>query len=384
MTRHSYPHIGLNAHLLASPGSGSYRRAGIHGYIFRLLEHLPAAAPDWHFTVYTGEGEPPEGHGYRVRRSTWPTGRPLVRILWEQLAQPWQLGGLDLVHELAFVAPVVMPRPFVVTVYDLSFLRYPERLPAARRLYLRAMTGLSCRRARRVIAISRSTANDLTHLLGLAPEKIDIAVPGVDARFVPLPAEDVAAWRRKHGLPERFLLFLGTLEPRKNLTTLLRAYSALAEVERAQVHLVLAGGRGWMMDEIERVIEEHRLGGCVHRPGFVEDEDLVWWYNAADAVVYPSVFEGWGLPVTEAMACGRAALVSDISSLPEAVGDTGLRVPPDDVSAWTSALRRCIQDADWRRAEGERARAYAARFTWSSAAAATIESYEKALGNISP
>lgn len=383
MTRYPFPRVGLNAHLLASPGSGSYRRAGIHGYIYRLLEHLPEAAPDWRFTIYTGEGEAPPGHRYQVRRSSWRTGHPLIRIAWEQLAQPWQLGGLDLVHELAFVAPVIMPRPFVVTVYDLTFMRYPERLPASRRLYLRTMTGLSCRRARRVIAISQSTAGDLTRLLGIAPDKIDVALPGVDARFRPLPEADVAVWRARRGLPARFLLFLGTLEPRKNLPTLLRAYAALTEEERAQVHLVLAGGSGWMAGEIERVITDAQLGSTVHRPGFVEDDELVWWYNAAEAFVYPSVFEGWGLPVTEAMACGRVALVSDISSLPEAVGDSGLRLPPEDVSAWRNALRRCIHDADWRRAEGERARTYSARFTWTSTAATTVESYKKALGKVS-
>ncbi|MCC7210046.1 MAG: glycosyltransferase, partial [Anaerolineae bacterium] len=176
MTPHPCPHVGLNAHLLASPGSRNYRRAGIHGYMTGLLEHLPAAAPDWRFTVFAGEGEPPRDLPYRVRRSRWRTGRPLARILWEQLAQPWQLGGLDLVHEMAFVAPLVMPRPFVVTVYDLTFVRYPERLPASRRLYLQAMTGLSCRRARRVLAISQSTADDVTRLLGIAPEKIDLAL----------------------------------------------------------------------------------------------------------------------------------------------------------------------------------------------------------------
>lgn len=383
MTSQRYPHIGLNAHLLASPGSAGFRRAGIHGYMARLLEHLPAAAPGWRFTVYTGEGEPPPDPQVRVRRSRWGAGRPLARIAWEQLVQPWQLGGLDLVHEMAFVAPLIMPRPFVVTVYDLSFVRFPERLPVSRRLYLQALTGLSCRRARRVIAISHSTADDVTRLLGIPPEKIDVALPGVDPRFRPLPAGEVAAWRARRGLPERFLLFVGTLEPRKNLPMLLRAYAALSESERNQARLVLAGGKGWMTGEIERVIDELRLGGAVQRPGFVEDDELVWWYNAAEAFVYPSVFEGWGLPVTEAMACGRAPLVSDVSALPEAVGETGLRLPPDDVRAWTEALRRCIQDADWRRAEGERARSYAARFTWANTAAATVESYKKALGKAS-
>src|SRR5262249_20782349 len=137
---------------------------------------------------------------------------------------PWQLGGLDLVHELAFVAPVIMPRPFVVTIYDLTFIRYPERLPTMRRLYLRLLTGLSCKRARRIMAISQSTADDLVTLLGVPRDRIDLAIPGVDSRYCPLPADSVADWRSRKGLPERFFLFVGTLEPRKNLTVLIQAY----------------------------------------------------------------------------------------------------------------------------------------------------------------
>jgi glycosyltransferase involved in cell wall biosynthesis len=374
------PEIGLNAHLLAA--QASYRRAGIHGYIYRLLEHLPAAAPSWRYTVLVGEGVPPPDPALVIRRSRWRTAHPLRRIIWEQCIQPWQLGGLDLVHEMAFVAPLVMPRPFVVTVYDLTFIRYPERLTRLRRLYLRTMTGISCRRARRVLAISQSTADDVVRFLGVPRDRIDLALPGVDTRFRPLPRAEVEAWRQRRGLPDRFLLFVGTLEPRKNLPVLIRAFAALPSADRAGVHLVLAGGGGWMMDDIEQAIEASGLAGSIHRPGFVPDDELVWWYNAAEAVVYPSVFEGWGMPVTEAMACGRPALVSDVSSLPEAVGETGLRLPPNDEAAWTAALARCIFDAGWRQEHGERARAYVARFTWAETAAQTVASYQKALGAV--
>lgn len=375
------PHIGLNAHLLAA-GAG-YRRAGIHGYIYRLLEYLPVLAPDWAFTVFTGEGEPPgspDAAQLRVRRARMRTSSPIRRIVWEQFAQPWQLGGLDLVHEMAFVAPMVMPRPFVVTVYDLTFIRYPERLPRARRLYLGLMTSLSCRRARRVLAISQSTADDLVNLLAVPRDKIDLAIPGVDSRFRPLPPAEIAAWRASKGLPERFLLFLGTLEPRKNLPVLLRAYAALPAADRRAVHLILAGGKGWMTDEIEQTIAAYGLQDTVHLPGFVDDAELVYWYNAADVLVYPSVFEGWGLPASEAMACGKPAIVSDVSSLPEAVGDTGLRLPPHDVPAWTEALARAIHDPAWRAEQGERARQRAACFTWTETARQTLESYKRALG----
>jgi glycosyltransferase involved in cell wall biosynthesis len=162
-------------------------------------------------------------------------------------------------------------------------------------------------------------------------------------------------------LPDRFLLFVGTLEPRKNLPMLLRAYAALPARDREACHLVLAGGRGWMVDEIDHVIEQHDLAATVHLPGYVSDDELHWWYNAAEALVYPSVFEGWGIPVIEAMACGKPALVSDVSSLPEAVGE------------------RCISDAAWRSEQGEQAHRRAERFTWLRTAEQTVNSYRKAL-----
>ncbi|MBX3083087.1 MAG: glycosyltransferase family 4 protein [Anaerolineae bacterium] len=374
-------HIGLNAHLLSS--QMSYRRAGIHTYLWGVLEQLPTLASAWQFTAMVGEGTPPPQPNLTVRRSRLNTARPLNRIAWEQFVQPWQLGEFDLVHEMAFVAPALMPRPFVVTVYDLTFIRFPERLPSTRRLYLQLMTRLTCQRAKRVIAISNSTADDLVTFLNVPRAKIDLALPGIDPRFRPLPVSDVEAWRTQRGLPARFFLCVCTLEPRKNLGTLIKAYAALPAADRERVHLVLAGGKGWMYEEIDALIAQHDLAATVHRPGFVSDDDLVWWYNAAEAFVYPSSFEGWGMPITEAMACGKPIIASNVSSLPEAVGDTGLLVAPHDVDAWTNALAHALADANWRQTAGERARLRASGFTWRSTAQQTIESYKKALGKSS-
>ncbi len=374
-------HIGLNAHLLT--GNAGYRSAGIHGYISNLLAALPAADPEIAYTVLTGsQGNPPLHARMTVRRTPWNTEHPVRRILWEQVVQPVALARLqvDLAHALAFVAPVMSRVPSVVTVYDLSFVHYPEVLPAARRLYLRLLTRLSCARARRVIAISRSTARDLVAVFGLPADRIDVAAPGVGPQFAPLPAGEVAEFRRAKGLPERFLLFLGTLEPRKNLPVLLRAYARLPQADRAAVALVLAGGRGWMTDEIFATIEACGLRGSVLLPGYVPAAELPLWYNAADVLVYPSVYEGFGLPVVEALACGTPALVSDASSLPEAAGDVRLCLPPGDEAAWTEALRRAIHDSAWRSEMGERGRIHAARFTWANTAAQTVHCYRRALG----
>lgn len=370
-------HIGLNAHLLS--GQAGYRSAGIHGYIYNLLAHLPAAAPsDWRFTALVGRDNPHRFEGITSRYSRWSTESPLRRIIWEQLAQPWQLGSFDLYHALAFVSPVLVNPPAVVTVYDLSFIHYLEVLSPARRLYLRLFTALSCRRARRVIAISHSTARDVAETLNIASQKIDVAACGYDAaRYKPLPPAEVEAFRQRKSLPERFWLFVGTLEPRKNLVTLLDAYASLPRADR--LPLVLAGGRGWQYDDIFDRVERHQLSGDVFFPGFIPTEDLPLWYNSAETFLYPSVFEGFGLPVLEAMACARPVIVSDASSLPEVVGDAGLKVPPRSVDAWAECLRRAAFDVDWRQQSAWQAIVEAARYSWRETARSTINSYQQAL-----
>jgi glycosyltransferase involved in cell wall biosynthesis len=370
-------HIGLNAHLLSSePG---YRSAGIHQYIDNLLRELPHAAREHRYTAMVGARQPRTYEGVTIRKAPLDTEPPLRRIVWEQAFQPWSLGRYDLYHALAFVAPALLLAPMVVTIYDLSFFHYPDRLPRSRRVYLQRMTEWTCQRARRIITISQSTARDVAATVGIAPERIDVAPPGCDfARFRPLLPEAVAAFRREQGLPKRFWLFIGTLEPRKNLVTLIEAYAALSPDER--LPLVIAGGKGWDYEPIFAAVERYRLQDQVRFPGFVSAEALPLWYNAAQAFVYPSLFEGFGIPVLEAMACGTPVITSDATSLPEVVGDAGICLPPQDVSAWTAALRRAHRDDVWRAEARERGLAWATRFTWQQTAALTAECYRKALG----
>ncbi len=372
-------HVGLNAHLLS--GQTGYRTAGIHGYIDHLLRHLPGALPEnWHLTALVGKDNPRRYDRITMRQASLDTESPLQRIVWEQLVQPWQLRDFDLYHALAFVAPLALTVPAVVTVYDLSFLYYPERLPAARRLYLRLFTGVTCRRARRVIAISESTARDVARTYGIPASKIDVAPCGHDpALFRPLPAEAVRAFRQSRGLPERFWLFIGTLEPRKNLPTLLEAYAGLPASDR--LPLMVGGGKGWDYEPIFAAVERLGLGDLVHFIGFIPSEELPLWYNSAEAFVFPSVYEGFGLPVLEAMACGTPVVVSDASSLPEVVGEAGMCIPPHDVGAWREALGRAARDADWRASARIRGMARAAMFTWQHTAAETVACYRRALNN---
>lgn len=369
-------HIGLNAHLLASqPG---YRAAGIHNFIHHVLRHLPAAAPPhWRFTALVGRANQAAYPSIHMRRAAWDTESPSKRILWEQLIQPRDLRDFDVYHALAFVAPLVLPVPAVVTIHDLSFIRYPARLPAARRLYLRFFTELSCKRAKIVLAVSHSTAQDVRTLLHVAPEKIVVAHEGYDtAQHRLLPEQEVSVFRQQKNLPPRFWLFVGTLEPRKNLPVLLEAYAQLPTSER--LPLVLAGGKGWDYAPIFATIERHQLQDWVSLPGFVPTQELALWYNAAEAFIYPSVFEGFGLPVLEAMACGTPVITSNVSSLPEIAADAGVCLPPDDIAAWTESLHRAATDAAWReqaRAAGLEA---AKKFRWETHAKLTIASYQRA------
>lgn len=370
-------HIGLNAHLLSN--ETGYRAAGIHNVIHQTLTHVPSVAPsNWNFTAMVGRANPATYEGITMQPALWDTQRPSRRILWEQMVQPVHLPKFDLYHTLAFVGPLVQFAPMVVTVYDLTFMRYPERLTTARRLYLRNMTELTCRRARRILAISQSTGRDLTELLGIDPAKIDVTPLGYDTDvYRPLPEPDVAAFRAQKGLPERFWLFLGTLEPRKNLVTLIEAYAQLSPEER--LPLVLAGGKGWKTDELFAAIEKYKLHDDIQLPGFVAADEIALWYNAAETFVYPSVFEGFGLPVLEAMACGTPVITSNVSSLPEVAEGAGLCLPPHEIDAWIVGLKQAYADAAWRKTASAAGLHKAQHFRWDITAQLTVESYQKAL-----
>jgi glycosyltransferase involved in cell wall biosynthesis len=373
-------HVGLNAHLLSL--QKSYRGAGINWYIYNLLRHLPQVAGHYRYTAFLSESrfspEPP----LAVCRSRLPTARAPVRIFWEQAIQPAALrrAEVDLLHAMAFVSPLLAPCPAVVTVYDLSFLRFPERFHPLKRLYLRLFTQWSVRRARRVIAISESTQQDVVRLLGKPADWVDVVPCGVDRRFKPQTPAAVRAFRQQQGLPERFILFLGTLEPRKNIVLLLKAYAQLvARSGDPPPKLIIAGGKGWFCQEIFAAVEQLDLANRVIFPGYVPEEEKPLWYSAAEIFIYPSLFEGFGLPPLEAMACGTPVIVSDTSSLPEVVGDAGLKVPPTDATALAEAMATLLHHpatrAEWR----ERGLKQAARFSWLDTARQTVHVYERAL-----
>jgi glycosyltransferase involved in cell wall biosynthesis len=369
-------HVGVNAHLLSL--ARSYRSAGINWYIYNLLRHLPQVASDIEYTVFLNERRYTVAPGIRLCVSRLPTGRPQTRILWEQGLQPRALrrAKVDLLHSPAFVGPLSSACPFVLTVHDLSYLFFPQGFRALNRSYLQTFTRLSVRRARRVIAVSESTKRDLVEQYDLSPGKVDVVHNGVDPGFQPLPVGQVAAFRREKGLPDRFILFVGTLEPRKNVVGLVEAY---ARLPKDRPPLILVGGKGWLYDEIFTRVEALGLAGEVRFVGYVPAEVLPLWYSAADLFVYPSLYEGFGLPPLEAMACGTAVISSTASSLPEVVGEAGLLIDPADTEALAKAMEQVLSDTEMRKQMQSAGLVQAQNFSWERTARQTIESYRRAL-----
>ena len=373
--RQRQSHIGINAHLLSA--EAGYRRAGIHHYIYQMLRHLPAGGAA--YTVYT---RLTEGWDARPDRrfvgSALPTENRLARILWEQVMWPRlaRRDGLTLMHSMAFATPRLAPCPVVVTIYDLSFIHQPESFPTAQRRYLMHETAYSCRHAARLITISRSGRDDVAAHYGVPPERIDVVTPGVSAAYRPLPAAEVAGFRRRQGLPDVFLLHVGTLQPRKNILILLEA---LAQLGRPDVLLVLVGGKGWFYDTIEARVTALGLGKQVHFAGYAADDDLPLWYNAATALVFPSLYEGFGLPIVEALACGVPVVAAATSSLPEAGGDVALYFDPHDPDALAGQLAAVLDDPGLRRRAQTEGPSHAARFSWAQAGRDTAAAYGRAL-----
>jgi glycosyltransferase involved in cell wall biosynthesis len=373
-------HVGLGAHLLSL--GRDYRGAGATWYIYNILGHLPAATPDLplQYTAFLHEPSYSPPVGMRVRRSLWSTSSPIRRIAWEQLAAPVALRRerIDVLHAMAFVAPLFSPCPTVVTVLDLSFLRYPKAFKPFNRLYLGWMTRISVRRASRVIAISESTRQDVIALLGVSPDRVHRIYCGVDPAFYPASEAEVETFRQRKGLPERFILNLGTIEPRKNVARLVEAYASLVASdpgEMAGIPLVIAGGRGWLADPIYARVQELGIQDRVHFVGYVPEVEKRLWYSAATCFCYPSLYEGFGLPPLEAMACGVPVIASDVASLPEVVGDAGLTVSPLDTAALSSEMRKVLSSPSLRAELAARGRAQALRFSWNEAARQTAQIY---------
>jgi glycosyltransferase involved in cell wall biosynthesis len=307
--------------------------------------------------------------------------RPPVRLAWEQAGLPALVrrSRADVLHSPHYTMPLAVRRPVVTTLHDATFFTHPEVHLPVKRHFFRTWTRVSLRRATRCITPSAATRDELVRVAGARAERIDVAHLGVDARRFHVPSEGERAAVREHlGVSGPYVAFLGTLEPRKNAAALVRGWVQAVAGTAQPPALVLAGGRGWD-DEIERAAAEVPAGLTLLRPGYLPLELLAGLLGEAEVVAYPSLGEGFGLPVLEAMACGAAVLTTRRLSLPEVGGDAVAYTEPEP-PAIAAALRGLLDDPGRRGELGAAARARAAQFDWRACARAHLRSYSAAAG----
>ncbi len=351
-------------------GTQAGNRSGTGEYTHQLAAWLPRVAPDIEMVAAWPKGIPaPEG------AVTVPIPQQRARGLTYAVSRGRHLQQADLIHYPASIGHGANLARAVVTVHDVSCLVNPAWFRWPHALYYRTMIARSARRAAAVIADSEATAHDLRECLGLGSAQISVVPLGVDPVFRPVSREDAESVRRRYSLPEQFLLFVGTHEPRKNLVRVVEAFGRIAdEIPHA---LVLAGRRGWKCGSLNGAVAASHARERILLPGFIPRAHLPALLTAAAGFVWPSLHEGFGLPPLEAMACGTPVLTSNAASLPEVVGDAALLANPEDTGdiashmltlATDDALRGTLRDKGFERAR---------RFTWQRTAEMTVDVYRR-------
>jgi glycosyltransferase involved in cell wall biosynthesis len=365
-----------------------HRHAGLGRYAHELLSAELAAAPEhaYQTVYYAPHGDerpaPPldrvPGRALRVSAKPWRMSVLLAHFTGQYLDR-WLPAG-DVFHATDHLLPPLQRSRTVFTVHDLIYLFYPQYHLPLNRWYLTLMMPRFLRRADAIIAVSENTRRDVTRLMGIPAERITVVYEGVNPAYTPdiAPAEVQRVRARLH-LPERYVLCLGTLEPRKNVSGLLDAYQALLARSPKTPPLVLAGRKGWLFEPIFERVRALGLEERVCFTDWVPEADTPPLMAGAEVFVYPSLYEGFGLPPLEAMACGTPVIASTAASLPEIVGEAGLLVDPQDSAGLTQALERLLDDPALRARLRAQGLARARQFTWEAAARQTLAVYERVL-----
>lgn len=362
-------------------GPAVRRRTGVGAYCHHLVKHLHALNTGDVLVGFSSGAQAgvlaPDAPHIPRRHVHVPT-RVLYAAwtLWRRPRVDKLLKGVDVFHATNYFLPPTARAARVVTIHDLAFLLRPELCsPKVVGPFSRGVARF-VRDANAVLVYSESTRNDLIRLLGAPPEKITVAPLGVDDQFLPVD-RDAAQARVREALHLTcpYILFVGTIEPRKNIETLLAAYAALAG--SLEHRLVVAGAQGWKADRIPHLIRRYRIEDRVVFPGYVPQDVLPALYSAAELLVLPSHYEGFGLPLLEAMACGCPVVAADNSSMPEVVGDAGLLAPAEDASALAESIMRVLEDAPLRERMVRSGRKRAGNYTWRACAEATLGVYRR-------
>ncbi len=365
--------IGIDARLVY------YTQAGIGQYIKRLVKALADVDQENEFVLLQSRKDQSvivDQSNFK-RASIWTPSHHRL----EQWTLHLEISRLDmdLLHSPDFIPPFRRNCKSVITVHDLAFLLYPHFLTQESARYY-SQIDQAVRHTDHMIAVSEATKHDLMQRLGVPESKVSVIYEAAAAQYRQLPLDEAQRYvNNKYGLNEDYMFFVSTIEPRKNVPGLLKAYRGLLDSYKSEVKLVLAGGQGWLSDEVMETVDRLKLSDQVRFLGRVPSADLPFLYNAARLLVHPSFYEGFGLPPLEAMACGTPVVVSNVSAMPEVVGDAGLLVDPNDISEMTVGMYRVLTDDQLRQEMIHKGLARAACFSWDKAARQTLELYARVI-----
>ncbi|MBA3871754.1 MAG: glycosyltransferase family 4 protein [Anaerolineae bacterium] len=361
---------------------------GIGRYVRELVTALSRLDTSNQYSLFVSGASSTESHPAFPSNYFWKptrlTPKWLARIWYRaQLPLPVELftGRLDLFHATDFVLPPTLPRvTSLLTVHDLSFVRVPESASPSLKSYLDVVVPRSVYRSTHVLADSEATKIDLMDLYSVPDSKITVLLSGVDAKFFDTVLSSSLMTTRKKYAVEAFsyIFCVGTVQPRKNYTRLIQSLTQL-RTQGIDIHLVIAGGKGWLENPIYKTISDTHMEDFVHFIGFVDDEDLPALYRGATCVAFPSLYEGFGLPILEGMASGVPVLTSNVSSLPEVAGDAAIMVDPYDLDAITDGLQRLILDSQLRETLIQKGLIRAREFTWEKSARQLLAIYQNLL-----
>jgi glycosyltransferase involved in cell wall biosynthesis len=368
-------HIAIDAHSVGA------QLAGNETYAVNLIEALAEIDQSNRYTIYVTKHSALDRFtdrwpNFRVKRTLPHT--PVVRIPLT-LSVELRRDPVDVLH-VQYTAPPLAPCAVVATIHDLSFEHLPETFKRRSRAQLRLTVRHTARNAAQILTLSEFSRRDLIATYGIEPDRVAVTPPAASSLFKPVTNEtELRRIRMTYGIERDYILALGSIQPRKNLVRLIKAYSSLwRPAEMALPQLVIAGKRGWLEEETIRTAEQSPAHADIRFIGYVPDADLPALYSGAFCFAYPSYFEGFGLPVLEAMQCGVPVIAGNRTSLPEVVGNSGLMVDPLDEAEIARALREMIENSDQRAELRVKGLARASQFSWKTTAQLTLEAYEKA------
>ncbi|MEQ8677483.1 MAG: glycosyltransferase family 1 protein [Aggregatilineales bacterium] len=360
--------IGIDARLT------HYRVGGISTYTTALIEALKALDSPHNFTVFNSRKAQISKNPLNKEIGLWTP--PHHRI--ERIALSLELMrfGLDVFHATDFIPPYFGAKRHIITVHDLTFLHYPQHKDRAAQRYYNDQIEYAVKHADHILAVSSATKTDLITMLNVPESKITVQHHGVDSRFKPLSSEIVEETCYRLSIPVGSILHVGTLEPRKNIPSLLSAYQQLPNELQQKHALVLIGKIGWLFDDtMAQIMVLQENGANIILRDTVSDDDLSAVYNSATVFVIPSMYEGFGLPALEAMACGTPVIVGNNSSLPEVVGDVGLLFDASNVDDLCATLEFALKNENWRTQTSKQGIERAATFTWARSAEIALSVY---------